>query len=305
MKVFVTGGMGFIGSHLVVELLRDGHEVSILARNPDKVPVFRKTSGITVIEGGLTDFDLISARLPGHDALIHNALHWGNTATLMLANDTTSSVKLFEAAAESGIRDVVYTSSTAALGDFQSHMDEDLRLTPADFYGATKAATEGYLLAFAKNTPMRCNVVRPGYTVGNPIVTGAPIESDRRFREIVKNALSGEDIHVTEYDGTQFIWASDLAKIYTAILRSEVNRSVYYGLASNFTSWEQIAKQAVEITGDKSRVVVDDRGYDRQPHLFDLSKIKREFGLQFDSTACITSHLHYLVDAIGQGEVPA
>jgi UDP-glucose 4-epimerase len=298
MNVFVTGGMGFIGSYLVMELLKNGHQVSILARVPEKVPPFQTMPDITIVQGGLTDLEVIAKHLPGHDACIHNALYWGNTATDMLKNDTVSSVQVFEAAAAAGIQHLIYTSSTAAMGNFVPNMHEEMKPNPTDFYGATKAATEAYLLAFASRTSMRCNIVRPGYTFGNPVVEGAPIEIDSRIRDIVQNALTGADIHLTRNDGTQFIWAADLARIYTAVLHSNMNRSIYFGLGQNFTSWEAVARQAIEITASKSQIVLEDKGYSDEPILCDVSKIEREFALAFDSSEKMTEHLQFLAQEL-------
>ena len=55
-------------------------------------------------------------------------------------------------------------------------------------YGATKRATEAYLMAATHRTAMRGNIVRPGYTFGNPVVPGATMQSDTRFKDIVANA---------------------------------------------------------------------------------------------------------------------
>lgn len=299
MRVFITGGMGFIGSYIVIDLLKNGHEVTILARNPAKVQAFQRMNGITVVQGGLTDYDVIANHLPGHDACIHNALYWGNTAIEMLNNDTRCSVQLFEIAAKAGVKHMIYTSSTAAMGEFRPQMQEEMKLKPTDFYGATKASTEAFLLAFASNTKMRCNIVRPGYTIGNPVVPGASIYSDTRFKEIVKNALAGAAITVTKHDGTQFIWAGDLAKIFTAALQSDINRAIYFGLSKNFTTWEEIARKAIQMTESKSKIVVDDEGKNTDPVLFDLSKIEREFGFIFNSSKEIENHLKYLIEEAG------
>ncbi len=298
MKVFMTGGMGFIGSSIVMTLVKAGHEVTVLARNPDKIPLFKKTEGIRVIKGGMEDLNIIEKNLPGHDACIHNALYWGNSAVEMLQKDTFSSVWLFEKSAGAGVKRLIYTSSTAALGDFRPDMNEEMKSKPNNYYCATKAASEEYLLALSYQHPMRCNIIRPGYTVGNPVVEGAPIENDSRFRDIVKAALAGNDIRLVKQDGTQFIWAGDLARIYLAVLESKVNREIYFGLGSEWVSWERIAQKAIEFTGSKSRIVLEDKGYGKDPYLFDLSKIKKEFGFSFKSWDIITKHLEYLAQVL-------
>lgn len=295
MKIFMTGGMGFIGSYIVKMLIDNGHEVTLLARNPDKVPPFKTIPQITIVKGSLSDFDIIEKNLPGHDACIHNALGWGDTPLDMLKNDTLCSVFLFEKAATAGIKHFIYTSSTAALGDFRPDMDEEMKSKPNNYYCATKAAGEEYLLAISYNSPMRCNIIRPGYTFGNPVVPGSPMEGDTRFRDIVTCALAGNDIKLIKHDGTQFIWAGDLALVYKAVLESQVNHNIYFGLARNFITWEQIAQKAVEISGSKSRIVFDkDIVYDDNPCLFTLQKIKQEFGFTFENWDRIVEHVHYL-----------
>ncbi len=299
MKIFMTGGMGFIGSYIVKMLIDNGHEVTLLARNPAKVSEFRTMPGISVVKGSLADFDIIEKSLPGHDACIHNALGWGDTPLDMLKNDTLCSVSIFEQAAVSGVKHLIYTSSTAALGDFRPDMDEEMKSKPNNYYCATKAASEEYLLAISHNYPIRCNIIRPGYTFGNPVVPGSPMEGDTRFRDIVTSALSGKDIKLIKNDGTQFIWAGDLALIYKAVLESQVNQNIYFGLARDFITWERIAQKATEITGSKSRIVFDENiQYDDKPNLFTLRKIRQEFGFAFENWEKIVEHLQYLAGSL-------
>lgn len=297
MKVFLTGGMGFIGSYIVKMLIDNGHEVTLLARNPAKIPSFQTMPQITTVKGSLSDFDIIEKSLPGHDACIHNALGWGNTPLDMLKNDTLCSVFIFQQAAASGVKHLIYTSSTAALGEFRPQMDEEMKSKPNNYYCATKAASEEYLLAISHNTSMRCNIIRPGFTFGNPVFPDSPMESDARFRNIVSAALTGKDIQLIKNDGTQFIWAGDLALIYKAVLESEKNRNIYFGLAREFVTWERIAQKAIEITGSKSRIILD-KGieYGTEPYRFTLQKIKQDFGFSFKNWDKIVEHIRYLAD---------
>ena len=162
-------------------------------------------------------------------------------------------------------------------------------------YGATKASSEAYLLGFSAKSEMRCNIIRPGYTFGNPAYPDGVTQPDKRFREIVAAAKRNEPITVTKHDGTQFIWAGDLARLYAAVLKGDYDREVFFGLAKEFVTWEKVALKAVEITGSKSMVNVEDKGWDAKPMLFDLTKIKREFGFEFLGTPEIERHLEYLV----------
>lgn len=292
MKVFLTGGTGFIGSYVAAALLAEGHELVVLARNPEKHQSLGADARVTRITGTIHDTDRIRAALTGVDACIHVALGWGDTPVDMLKNDTLASVSLLQACAAAQVRKFIYTSSTAALGPFFERMDETHPPRPSDFYGATKAATEAYVFATAERTGMLCNVIRPGYTFGNPVAPGATTQPDRRFHQIVAKARRGEDIVLTHGDGTQFIWAGDLARLYSAVLASERTREVYYGLAVPFVEWRAIAEQACKLTRSKSRVRLE--GVRREPCLFDLGKMRRHFGLEFEAAGRIREHIEYL-----------
>jgi len=290
MKIFLTGGTGYIGSHLIETLTSAGHELTLLTRNPG---VLRPRPAISVIEGSMEDRDAIRAGLRGQEACIHNALIWDEEPTELELKDVRASVRLFEAASEAGLQQLIYTSSTAVHRPFQPRMDEESRIAPADFYGATKAATEVFLSAFSQQTNMRCNVIRPGPVVGRPVQVGAPFKSFRRIEEIVRAAINGEEIQVKTNDGRQFIAASDLASLYVKVLESGSSRQAYLAVARNLTTWESIARETILLTGSRSKILVEETK--QEPHRFDATKIEREFGLAFNSQSAMTDHLKHLV----------
>ncbi len=260
------------------------------------MPLLHSLPGVRIVPGLLTDFDVIEENLREKDACVHIALGWGDLATSMLKNDTFPSVFLFETAARLGIRHFIYTSSTAAIGNLPGSVDESQRTAPSDFYGATKASNEVYLHAISHKFPMRCNTIRPGYTFGNPVIEGASIQPDGRFKYIVHQALTGETIDLVQYDGTQFLWAGDLAKVYVSVLDADINRATYLALGSEFTPWEKIAEKAIELTGSKSEIRLENRGYQKKPFLYIVDRIKKDFGHSFKSWDRIVEHLEYLIE---------
>ena len=293
MRIFITGATGFIGSHVAYHLLEAGHELVAIARNAEKTPTLSNHPRVRRVPASLYDFAVIRESLAGCDACVHVALGWGDTPVSMLETDTRATVFLLQSCVEQGVKHFIYTSSTAALGGFWSRMSEADPVRPSDYYGATKAASEAYVMAVGARTSLRCNVIRPGYTFGNPVAPGAPIQPDKRFANIVKSALAGEDIRLKKGDGTQFVWAGDLARLYRAVLDSSRSREVYFGLATPFVTWQAIAEQAVRLTGSRSKVLAE--GEAGPECRFDLSKIKEHFGLEFDSAEHITSHLEFLI----------
>jgi UDP-glucose 4-epimerase len=293
MRIFITGATGFIGSHVAYQLLEAGHELVAIARNADKTPSLSTHPRVRRVSASLYDFAVIRDQLAGCEACVHVALGWGDTPVSMLETDTRATVFLLQACVEQGVKHFIYTSSTAALGGFWSHMSEADPVRPSDYYGATKAASEAYVMAVGAKSNLRCNVIRPGYTFGNPVAPGAPTQPDKRFGSIVKSALAGREIRLKKGDGTQFVWAGDLARLYRAVLDSKRSREVYFGLATPFVTWQAVAEEAVRLTGSKSQVITE--GEPGAPCLFDLSKIRDHFGLEFGSAEHITRHLEYLI----------
>jgi UDP-glucose 4-epimerase len=294
MKIFLTGGSGFIGHWVVKELLAQGHQLRLLIRNLEKIPSLKTMPGVEILEGTLYDQPILEKVLKGCDACVHIALGWGETPTTMLEKDTAATVFLLEASEKARVKQFLYTSSTAAVGEFRPLMAENIDLRPVDLYGATKAASEAYLLGFAAKAKIRCNIIRPGYTFGNPAFPDGVTQPDQRFNQIVASAKKNEPIKVIKHDGTQFIWAGDLAKLYSAVLKSDLNRRIFFGLSNEFVTWEAVAQKAIALTVSQSKIMVENKAWDAKPMMFDMSLIKKEFGLDFVASYEITKHVEYL-----------
>jgi Nucleoside-diphosphate-sugar epimerases len=296
MNIYITGGTGFIGSYIVKEFADGKNNVVVLARNPAKVPALCSLPGVTVKKADMLDYSELENSLTDIDALIHVALCWGDTGPEMIQNETLSSVKIIDTAIRKGAQKIIYTSSTAAQGGIKRDTDEAAKMQPNDFYGATKGSVELFLSAYSNYYPaIQINTVRPGYTFGNPVIPGAFVEGDQRFKTICANAKNDQPIEVTKCDGTQFIHAADLAKVYRNVIESDLKNEVFYGLSSKFTTWEQIARWAVEFTGSKSEIKVIDKGWSPDPPFYMVEKIKNYFGLVFNSTERLKEHMQYLI----------
>jgi dihydroflavonol-4-reductase len=72
MKIFITGATGFIGSHLVCRLLKEGHELCCLVRDPDRAERLRQP-GVTLIKGDVTERSTLREGMQGCDWLFHLA----------------------------------------------------------------------------------------------------------------------------------------------------------------------------------------------------------------------------------------
>jgi len=311
MKVLLTGGTGFIGSHIAKKLSDDGHQVTIMARDANKIPALHQLAGIEIVEALLSEFEKVKSIVKGKDALIHVALDYRDGAVNMLEHDTLGSVHLFESAAKAGVEQIIYTSSTAScdfiyMTDYGRNnfagvtLDEEIKPRPATFYGATKAATEMYLMALSYEYDIRMNIIRPGYIFGNPVIEGASTQPNSRFKEIVTKIKKNEDITVAHNDGTQFLSAESIAKVYARLLLSNLNRETFFVLGSKFISWERICQNLIsEIDSTSSLIVKGDVSVGKTSEdfqTFGVSKLETVLGFKFDNEwESIQNHVHYLL----------
>jgi len=311
MKVLLTGGTGFIGSYIAKQLSDDGHQVTIMARRANKIPALLSLPGIEIKQASLSNFEMVQSLVQGKDAVIHVALDYNDGAVNMLEHDTLGSVHLFEAAAKAGVEQIIYTSSTATC-DFiymtewgrttfaGKTLDESFKPRPTTFYGATKAATEMYLMAISHEYPIRMNIIRPGYIFGNPVVEGAPTQPDSRFKDLVLKIKKNEDVTVANNDGTQFLSAGNIAKVYSKLLVSDLNRESFFVLGSKFISWERICISLISEIGSKSKLIVEGDSADGKTsadfQTFGVSKLERLLGFKFDNEwVKIQEHVNYFL----------
>jgi dihydroflavonol-4-reductase len=146
--VLVTGATGFIGSHAVAALRREGHDVRILVRDPDRVAPALEPHGVTasVVIGDMTDPRSVATAVSGCDAVIHAAGEvgvGGGTGPKTTANvDGVRNV--IGAALEAGVDPVVYTSTvTVHLPTTESMITPLSPLAePLSAYGASKLEAE-------------------------------------------------------------------------------------------------------------------------------------------------------------------
>lgn len=298
MRIFITGGTGFIGHYVSRELLKSGHKLVLLTRHPQKIPSLAANPDVTIVLGSIYDASAISKGLEGCDACIHIALGWGETPLSMLENDTRATILIMQAAAKSGCKKFIYTSSTAAMGKFRPVMNENIMNLPVDLYGATKAAGEAYVLGFS-GTKMKRNIIRPGYTFGNPAFNDGISQPDRRFALMAKAIATDDEIHIIKNDGTQFIYAGDQAKLFQKVLDSDLNEEIFLGLGRTWISWKKIAEAMLSLyekeTGKRSgaKIVEQDLGWSDEPMLFSVEKIATYFDLAFDGRTEMKSHIEW------------
>jgi UDP-glucose 4-epimerase len=155
VRTLVTGGAGFIGSHLVDRLVGDGHEVRVA---DDLFTGFRENVNpkAEFVEGSVADEALVRDAMAGVEVVFHQAAHKAVLRSVEhplvtdLAN-THGTLVLLKAALDAGVRRVVYASSSSVYGGADVvPTPETYPLHPRSPYAVTKVAGEHYCQVFAE-----------------------------------------------------------------------------------------------------------------------------------------------------------
>ena len=181
MKLLVTGGAGYIGSHTCVELLAAGHAVTVFDNfsnsNPEALARVARIAGRApaLVRGDLRDRAALDAALSASaaDAVVHFA---GLKAVgesvqkplLYYDNNMVGTLRLLEAMAARGVRQLVFSSSATVYGEPQRlPLTEDHPLAATNPYGQTKLAIEHMLRELAASDPQwRIGILRYFNPVG-------------------------------------------------------------------------------------------------------------------------------------------
>jgi UDP-glucose 4-epimerase len=164
----VTGGAGFIGSHIAEALARRGDRVRIFDNlstgTPANFAAF--ADKVEFVQGDLVDLAAVTKAVAGVDCIFHEAALASVPRSVEAPLDThaacvTGTVNLLDAARRSGVRRVVYAASSSAYGDQPTSSKRETDLpAPISPYGAAKLAAEIYLQAFAHTYGLQTVAIR-------------------------------------------------------------------------------------------------------------------------------------------------
>lgn len=168
--ILVTGGTGFLGRHLVPGLSHAGFSLRVLTRDPARHPWLAAFSNVEVIQGDVTNAELIHQAMIGCRYVIHAAglfSLWGDEKDFFQTNVKGTENVVRTAAAER-IERLIYVSTAAIMGDHPGDdiIDENYPPHPADPYQRSKLEAEQAVLRCFEDTGMPCIVLRPGAFYG-------------------------------------------------------------------------------------------------------------------------------------------
>jgi nucleoside-diphosphate-sugar epimerase len=251
VNVFVTGGTGFVGAHLVKALCARGDAVTALVRRPALAQQLGWDPEIRLVRGDLDDAAALREGCAGADVVYHVAgkIAARSIAEFMATNrDGTANV--VEAARDGGVRRLLFVSSLAVAGPTTpGHpIDENRPAMPVTDYGRSKLAAEVLVRAMPPSPSFTWTIVRP------PVVYG---EWDRGTLKIFQLARRG--VVPVFGDGSQelsVIHAEDLSRALVAAATSPATAGrVYFAAHPTTTTSRELVLAAGKALGRAPRIV--------------------------------------------------
>lgn len=286
MKIIITGGAGFIGSHLVDRLVHDraGELIvidSMLRGRPANLVQHRDNPLVQVVNADIRDAEAMRSLCAGADVIYHlaaqsNVMGAVSDLSYSFSTNVAGTVNILEAARLNGVRRVVFTSSREVYGEVdQLPVREEAPFNAKNAYGASKAAGELYARVFLNTYSVETAVVRLANVYGSR-------DYDRVIPLWLSAAAQGEPMIV--YGGQQVIDFVYVDQVVEALIRAST--AAIIGQPINIGSGQgtpllQLAERVLALPGAKTRLDLHPaRSVEVARFTADISRMRSLLGLE-------------------------
>ena len=297
MKVLVIGGAGYIGSHVVKEMMKAGHEVTVFDNLSSGLRCNLFPQNGFIYGNILIQADIEAAFAQGFDAFVHLAAFKAAGESMILpekysVNNITGTLNIMNAAVKYGCKKMIFSSSAAVFGAPEYlPIDEDHPKNPENYYGFTKLEIERFMGWYDKLKGLRFAALRyfnaAGYDPDGEIrgLEQNPANLLPRVMEVAAGMKPGMKVFGTDYDtrdGTcirDYVHVTDLARAHVMALDyiAKNDKSLALNLGTeNGTTVKEIIDAARKITGKE----IPSEDVERRPGdpacLYATSKLAKE-----------------------------
>jgi UDP-glucose 4-epimerase len=263
-KAIVTGGAGFIGSHLTEALVKQGYRVTVIDDLSTGKPqnIYHLKKDIEFIKGSITDLPLLKKSFKNADYVFHMAAI--SSVPKSVANpiashevNNTGTLNVLQAAAQNHAKKLVFMSSAAVYGDIPTlPLTEDMAPRPKSPYAADKLSAEYYCQVFREvyqlpSVCLRCfNIYGPRQDPNSEYAAVIP--------KFIQLALEGKPL-VIFGDGEQtrdFAYVKDIVEANMFAARSDIG-GIFNISGGKSVTVNNLAALILKLTGNKSSVIHD------------------------------------------------
>ncbi len=290
-KVLVTGGAGFIGSHVVDRLVLEGYEVSVLdnlsSGKLDNIQGHLSSGKVEFVKGDIRDASAVKQSLEGVKAVVHMAALVSVPLSVENPNLTfdinlLGTLNLLRSSINKKVDRFVFVSSCAVCGNPESlPVTEQTRTNPISPYAESKLIGERYCLGFSDRRLLNSVVLRFFNVYG-------PRQGMNDYSGVITRFIErcNQKLPLTIYgDGSQtrdFVNVKDVAEAVLASIKSSKAVGEVFNIGSGkHTSIKELAKTVIELAGVNSEVSFEkSRAGDIKDSYADISKAKMILGYE-------------------------
>jgi UDP-glucose 4-epimerase len=290
-RILITGGAGFIGSHLCDRYTKEGHTIlcldNFLTGNLVNIRHLLSCSNFKLINGDIRDSELLEKLMPGVDYIIHLAaqIHVDRSIIepkLTLDTNVLGTLNVLEAGKRYDVRKIIHTSTSEVYGSAKVvPMSENHPLDAPHPYGASKIAADRLCYAYNHTYGMNIQVMRPFNIFG-------PRQRDSGYGGVISifiRRVLNNMPPIIYGDGNQsrdYTYINDLVRAYDLVLNYNdvLEEPINFG-TGNEVKIIDLANDIIELCGKKGSlrpVHIEPRAGEIQRLISDASKAKKILG---------------------------